>query len=311
MTACSKPDSPTGNNDDTDPPTPLNNPPEVQSVQWRPDSVLTGDTLRVFAVASDKDSDSLSIDWVLDGGTIISNSSDNPVLCIAPDSPGNMKIGCRVSDGVDTVQYGVAIPVYKKPENPRVDSLQYFPHSLGNLWLYRTSFDESDYTYSDTVHLRLYEVVDRLSENDGLLHYKINRTGIDTINNRRYDYSYWVQIDSLEGKYYRRSISSRTRYGLDFTAPIGDEVTYGNGSSAITIAAKGYVMSSFDGKDYNGKKYRGDQYFYNRNWTFLYGLGPVYQTNTINEYFRIRQYLLGAKINDSILGDTTLLKHFD
>ncbi len=109
-----------------------NYPPRIQSLSAESDTVVTGDTLSVYATAVDRDKDSLSYNWNSSKGTILGSGST--VSWIIPQTAGVYKIICSVSDGhgnqVETADTITAVKVINKL--PVIQSYHRFTEEIGS-----------------------------------------------------------------------------------------------------------------------------------------------------------------------------------
>ncbi len=74
-----------------------NYPPRIKSLSSKTDTAITGDTLSIYATATDQDNDTLSYIWSSSGGAVLGNGPT--VKWIVPPSAGSYVINCTVSDG--------------------------------------------------------------------------------------------------------------------------------------------------------------------------------------------------------------------
>ena len=74
-----------------------NYPPRMKSLSTKTDTAITGDTLYVYATATDPDNDTISYNWSSSQGAILGNGPT--VKWVAPVSEGIYIINCTVSDG--------------------------------------------------------------------------------------------------------------------------------------------------------------------------------------------------------------------
>lgn len=104
-------------------PTETNDPPEITGLTATPDSIETGATSNLSAIATDPDGDHLTYSWQANGGTVQS-SNGNTAVWLAPATAGSYTITVYVSDGHNTaVSKNVSVGVATKPEPPVTNGL--------------------------------------------------------------------------------------------------------------------------------------------------------------------------------------------
>jgi len=100
------------------PPPPPNQPPVIESITAEKEIPTLAET-QIICQASDADSDNLTYQWSVDGGTITGEGST--VTWAAPDTAGSYTAKVTVSDGKGgTVTQSTTIAAINKPNEPPV-----------------------------------------------------------------------------------------------------------------------------------------------------------------------------------------------
>jgi len=111
-----------------------NEPPVIESLAPASDAdtlVTAGDTVSIFCDASDADGDTLVYEWeAIDGGAFLGSQDSSWVFWLAPDTAGDYRIACTVSNGdtLDTINI--------VHDTLTLEVQNYFPLAKGDWWYY-------------------------------------------------------------------------------------------------------------------------------------------------------------------------------
>jgi len=97
-----------------------NEPPEIERIETDTEDISTRQRVWVNVLATDPEGDELEYSWSSNGGEILTGGASdvpdyspttNPARWRAPEVPGEYKITCVVSDGIETDEESITVEV--------------------------------------------------------------------------------------------------------------------------------------------------------------------------------------------------------
>jgi hypothetical protein len=97
-----------------------NEPPEIERIETDTEDISTRQRVFVNVLATDPEGDELEYSWSSNGGKILTGGASdvpdyspttNPARWRAPEDPGEYKVTCVVSDGIETDEKSITVEV--------------------------------------------------------------------------------------------------------------------------------------------------------------------------------------------------------